>query len=132
MTTQGATATEIRRAMYQTFCLLDDIQREYEQYIDQLMYGINVLCNYYGIDADSEYNVNYSWSYALLEDTSETFNQMMQGNSIGAISNAEIRAFITDEDLETAAARVAEQKRSNLITNDFLGMVGNGPEIPID
>ena len=132
MTTQGATATEIRRAMYQTFCLLDDIHREYEQYIDQLMYGINVLCNYYGIDADAEYSISYNWSYALLEDTSETFAQMMQGNSVGAISPAEIRAFITDEDLETAKMRVEELKQTSLITNDFLGMVDNSPTFPVE
>lgn len=132
MTTQGATATEIRRAMYQTFCLLDDIHREYEQYIDQLMYGINVMCNYYGIEAAAEYEINYSWSYTLIEDTTETFNQMMQGNSIGAISAAEIRAFITGEPLDVAETKVAQQKHNDLITNDFLGMVGNGPEIPID
>ncbi len=132
MATQGATATEIRRAMYQTFCLLDDIHREYEQYMQQLVYGINVLCNFYGIDADAEYELVCAWSYALLEDTTETFNQMMQGNSIGAISNAEIRAFITDEDLETAAAKVAEQKQTNLITNEFLGMVDNAPIFPAE
>jgi A118 family predicted phage portal protein len=132
MATQGATATEIRRSMYQTFCLLDDIHREYEQYLEQLMYGINVLANFYGIESDAEYEINYDWSYALLEDTTETFNQMMQGNSIGAISNAEIRAFITDEDLETAAAKVAEQKQTNLITNEFLGMVDNSPTFPAE
>lgn len=132
MTTQGATATEIRRAMYQTFCLLDDIHGEYQQYMDALMYGINVLFNYYGIEADSQYEISYDWSYALLEDTTETFNQLMQGNSIGAISNVEIRMFLhPDEDYETAAAKVADQKQNSLITNDFLGMVGNDT-LPID
>lgn len=132
MTTQGATATEIRRAMYQTFCLLDDIHGEYQQYMDALMYGINVLCNFYGIEAESPYEISYDWSYALLEDTTETFNQLMQGNSIGAISNVEIRMFLhPDEDYETAAAKVAEQKQNNLITNDFLGMVGNEPTAPM-
>lgn len=133
MTTQGATATEIRRAMYQTFCLLDDIHGEYQQYIEQLMYGINVLCNYYGLSgADTPYTISYDWSYALLEDTTETFNQLMQGNSIGAISNVEIRMFLNpDEDYETAAAKVAEQKQGNLLVNDFLGMVGNDT-VPTD
>jgi hypothetical protein len=132
LATQGATATEIRRSMYQTFCLLDDVHREYEQYFEQLMYGINVLANFYGIESDAEYEISYDWSYTLLEDSTETFNQMMQGNSIGAISNAEIRAFITDEDLETAAAKVAEQKQTNLITNEFLGMVDNAPIFPAE
>lgn len=132
LTGTDATATAIRRAMYQTFCLLDDVHREYEQYIDQLMYGINVLCNYYGIDADAEYRIKCDWSYALLEDSSETFAQMMQGNSIRAISEAEIRAYITGEDLDTAKQRVEELKQTSLITNEFLGIVDNSPTFPAE
>lgn len=130
--TKNATATEIRRAMYQTFCMLDDVHREYERYLDQLMYGINVLCNFYGLASDTRYEIKYDWSYALLEDTSETFRQLMEAYSAGAERTAELRMFIhPDEDLDTAQAAVDEIKRGNMMLNDLLGASGND-QVPED
>lgn len=130
--TKNATATEIRRAMYQTFCLLDDVQREYEKYLRQLMYGINVLCNFYGLESDTAYDLDFDWSYALLEDSAETFNQLVQAHSVGAERPAEIRMFLhPDEDLETAQRVVDEIKQKNILANDLLGNAGN-TDVPED
>ena len=124
--TKNATATEIRRAMHDTFCLLDDIHGEYERYIDQLMYGINVLCNYYGIEADTAYELHFDWSYALLEDSAETYRQLSEGHSAGIISDAEMRVYLKpDEDLDTAQKRIDEIRKTRLVSPTLLGMVGN-------
>lgn len=126
LNTKNATATEIRRAMHDTFCLLDDIHGEYEQYIEQLIYGINVLCNYYGIEADTAYELHYDWSYALLEDSAETFRQLMEARSAGIIGDAEMRVFLRpDEDLETAQKRIDDIRKTRLVSPELLGMVGN-------
>lgn len=106
MQTQGATATEIRRSMYQTFALCDDIQENFEQYISDLIYGINVLADCYNITAKGEYDIKYDWNYALMEDPEQTFNQMLQAEGVGAVSKAEIRSFVTSEDLKTAEEAV--------------------------
>lgn len=124
--TKNATATEIRRAMHDTFCLLDDIHGEYERYIDQLMYGINVLCNYYGIEADTAYELHFDWSYALLEDSVETYRQLSEGHSSGIISDAEMRVWLKpDEDLDIAQKRIDEIRKARLVSPALLGMVGN-------
>lgn len=126
---KNATATEIRRAMYQTFCLLDDVHGEFERYMNGLMYGVNVLCNFYGLDVDTPYKIKYDWSYALLEDTQTTFNQMMQAMSVGAERAAEVRMFLhPDETLEDAQAVVDEIKEQSLIANELIGRSANDAE----
>jgi A118 family predicted phage portal protein len=112
LNTNGATATEIKRATYNTFCLVDDIRKGYVQYINDLAYSIAVLANAYGLaniqSADS-YSITVDWSYAMLEDSAETFAQKTQAVSLGAESKAELRQFIhPNESAEEAAQAVAE------------------------
>ena len=109
-----ATATEIRRSTYQTFCLVDDIRKSYEKYINDLAYGIQVLLVSYEMAYYSDYSVSVSWSNALLEDRSETYNQMVQGVSQGAERVAELRMLNhPEESLEEAQAVVDEIAESN-------------------
>lgn len=113
LTTDGATATEIRRATHQTFALCDDIHRQVEKYIDDLMYGINVLINYYNLAPISEYEINYNWSYAMLEDTDSTFNQLKEAYSMGAADEVDIRQFIIDTETAEEAAEKIKQIKLN-------------------
>lgn len=109
-----ATATEIRRSTYQTFCLVDDIRKSYEKYINDLAYGIQVLLVAYEMAYYSDYSVSVSWSNALLEDRTETYNQMIQGVSQGAERVAELRMLNhPEESLEEAQAVVDEIAESN-------------------
>lgn len=118
----NATATEIRRATYQTFALCDDIHTNTQAYFDGLMYGVNVLCNYYGLFPDSEYKINYDWSYAMLEDSETTYRQLSEGNSKGAISTVELRQFMKpDETLEEAKAAVEEIRENNPTMSMLIG-----------
>ena len=117
----GATATEIKRATYQTFSLCDDIHKNTEKYIDGLVYGLNVLANHFNLTPESDYQIKYDWSYSMLEDTQNTFNQLVQGKSLSAIETAEIRQFITNEDYETAKAKVDEIKKNEPSMNDLIG-----------
>lgn len=121
--TSGATATEIKRSTYATFCLVDDIRKAYVKYINNLAYGIGILINAYGIERyDENTEVSIDWSYAMLEDSQETFNQKMQAQSIGAERLEEIRMFLhPDEDLETASKVVEELKEDTPSVEDLLG-----------
>ena len=114
LSTGSATATEIRRSTYQTFCLVDDIRKSYEKYIKDLAYGIQVLLVAYNMCPYSDYEVNISWSNALLEDRAETYNQMIQGVSQGAERVAELRLLNhPEESLEEAQAVVDEIAETN-------------------
>lgn len=119
--TNGATATEIKRATYQTFSLCDDIHKNTEKYIDGLVYGLNVLANYFNLTPESDYQINYDWSYSMLEDTQNTFNQLIQAKSVGAVETAEIRQYVTNEDYETAKAKVEAIKENEPSISDLIG-----------
>lgn len=126
--TSGATATEIKRSTYATFCLVNDIQKNYEKYINDLMYGIQVLLDVYGIERITENQVDVSWSYAMLEDSQETFNQITEGVSLGAESVAELRQFLhPEETLEESEKKVQEmesQKQEQDLLSDLEQMEG--------
>ena len=57
----------------------------------------------------------------MLEDTQNTFNQLIQAKSVGAVETAEIRQFITGEDYETAKAKVEAIKASEPNISDLIG-----------
>ena len=95
--------------MFNTFALCDSIHTQFEAYFDNLIYGINVLCNYYGLTPPGKYEIVYDWSYALLEDTSETFRQISECIAQGAAEPAELRQFaFPNETLEESKQRCAE------------------------
>lgn len=119
--TNGATATEIKRATYQTFSLCGDIHKNTEKYIDGLVYGLNVLANYFNLTPESDYQINYDWSYSMIEDTQNTFNQLIQAKSVGAVETAEIRQYVTNEDYETAKAKVEAIKQNEPSMTDLIG-----------
>ena len=109
LATSHATATEIYRAMYNTFCFCSKINASVTNYFKDLMYACSVLINYYNLAPYSEYDVQFSYSYALLEDTAQTFSQKMQAESVGAEELVEIRQFIHPEETREEAQKVIDR-----------------------
>ena len=129
--TQNATATEIKRSMYDTFTIVDDMRTNIEKAIDDFMYSANVLANAYNISPMGEYNVSYDWSYSLLEDSQEAFNQLIVANGKGIVKAEEIRQFIyPDETIEESKKAVDEIKKDmdDNNENEFKKVVGNKEE----
>ena len=122
MVTHGATATEIKRANNSTFCLTDDIRKEYMNYFENLIYSVNVLCNYYNLTPISDYKINYDWNYSLLEDSSETWQQLKDGQSMGLRSKAELRAWQTGESIEEAQKKIDEITKQEPPLQTLIGM----------
>lgn len=121
LNTNGATATEIRRSTYATFCLVDDIRKSYEKYIKDLAYGVEVLAVAYGMASKSEYDVKIDWSYAMLEDSQESFAQITQAVSLGAERLEELRMFVhPNESYEEASDAIREIKESNPSIKDCI------------
>ncbi len=113
LSTSNATATEVRRVMYNTFCFCNRVNANVTQWFKDLLYACSVLINYYGMAPYSEYDVKFSYSCALLEDSTETFSQLMQAESIGAEDAAEIRHFNhPEETLEESREAVERIKAS--------------------
>ena len=111
--TANATATEIKRSMYDTFTIVDDMRSNIEKGIEDFLYSANVLANAYNLTPQGEYEVSFDWDYSLLEDSQETFSQLITAQSKGIISEVEIRQWLKpDETLEDSQKAIEEIKAS--------------------
>ncbi|MBQ3006762.1 MAG: hypothetical protein IJD78_04285 [Clostridia bacterium] len=109
----NATATEIRRVMFNTFSFCDRIDGNVTKWFKDLMYACSVLINYYGMAPYSDYEMKFSYSYALIEDSTETFSQKMQAESIGAEDTVEIRQFIHPEETREESQEAVERIKAS-------------------
>ena len=120
--TSNATATEIKKMLKDTFDLVDDIRASLEDGINDFIGACDVLANYYNLTPQGDYEVTYDWSYDLLEDTTSTFSQLIQGVNQGVIKKVELRQFLKpSETIEEAQMAVDEIKEQNPTTKDLLG-----------
>ena len=111
--TQNATATEIKRSMYDTFTLVDGMRSNIEKGIEDFLYSANVLANAYNLTPQGEYEVSFDWDYSLLENSQETFSQLITAQAKGIISEVEIRQWLKpDETLEDSQKAIEEIKAS--------------------
>ena len=120
--TANATATEIKRSMYDTFTLVDDMRSNIEKGLDDFFYACNVLANAYNLSAQGEYELDFSWSYTLLEDPQQEFNQLMMAENKGIVKKVEIRQWLyPDEDLKDSQSAIDEIKKENPDLDSVLG-----------
>lgn len=118
--TQNATATEIRRAMYDTFTLVDDMRSNVEKAIEDFIYSADVLANAYNLTPQGEYELGFDWDYSLLEDSQETFNQLMSANNKGIISDVEVRQWLKPDETLEESEKAIEEIRINEPSLDSL------------
>lgn len=125
LNTENATATEIRRAMFDTFTIVDDMRSNVEKGMEDFFYACNVLANAFNLSPQGEYELGFDWSYSLLEDTDAEFSHMTIGYDKNVISKAELRNWIKpDEDIEQSEKAVAEIEENNPSIDDLLGTRG--------
>ena len=118
----NATATEIKRAMYDTFTIVDDMRSNIEKGLDDFFYACNVLANAYNLSPQGEYEINFDWSYSLIEDTQAEWSQMVYANNKGIISNIEMRQWIKpDETLEESKNAIEEIKKEQPTVEQLMG-----------
>lgn len=119
---QGATATEIKAAVGDTFDMISDIRKEICKGIDDYTYACDVLANYYNLTPPGEYEIKYDWSYSMIESSTETFTQMKELQAMGAMSKAQVRAWMTGESLDEAEKQVEEIKAKEPSARQLLGI----------
>lgn len=111
--TANATATEIKRSMFDSYTIVDDMRSNIEKGIEDFLYSANVLANAYNLTPQGDYEVSFDWDYSLLEDSQETFSQLITAQSKGIISEVEIRQWLKpDETLEDSQKAIEEIKAS--------------------
>lgn len=120
--TANATATEIKRSMYDTFTIVDDMRSNIEKGIEDFLYSANVLANAYNLTPQGDYEVSFDWDYSLLEDSQEAFSQLITAQSKGIISEVEIRQWLKpDETLEDSQKAIDEIKASEPTVEQIVG-----------
>lgn len=120
--TQQATATEIRRSMYDTFTICDDMRTNIEKGLDDFFYACNVLANAYNLSANGDYEVSFDWSYSLLEDLDSEWSHLTYGESKGIVKKVELRQWIyPDETLEESQKVIDEIAEENPSVEELLG-----------
>lgn len=123
--TANATATEIKRSMYDTFAIVDDVRSNIEKGLDDFFYSCNVLANAFNLSPQGEYEVSFDWSYSLIEDTQQEWSQLTYANNKGIISDVELRQWLKpDETLEESQKAIDEIKANNPSIDDLLGTRG--------
>ena len=123
--TANATATEIKRSMYDTFTIVDDMRSNIEKGIEDFLYSANVLANAYNLTPQGEYEVSFDWDYSLLEDSQEAFSQLITAQSKGIVSEVEVRQWLRpDETLEDSQKAIDEIRASEPSVDDLIPNVG--------
>ena len=118
----NATATEIKHAMYDTFTLCDDMRTNIEKGMEDFFYACNVLANAYKLTSQGEYEVSFTWSYGLIEDTQAEWSQLTYANNKGIISDVELRQWLKpDETIEESQKAIEEIKEQQPSIEDMLG-----------
>ena len=120
--TKQATATEIKRSMYDTFTICDDMRSNVEKGMEDFFYACNVLANAYNLSPMGEYNVSFDWSYSLLEDTQNEWSQMIYALNNGIVSKIEVRQWLrpdeTLEESEEAIKNIQEEEPDIVLGGD--------------
>ena len=101
----AATATEIRAANHDTFTMVSMIRKIWEAAMDDLAYAVDVLTESNGLTpagARGDYTISFDWDMSLFESSSETWQQMLDAQGIGAVSKAEVRQWLRGGTLEEA------------------------------
>ena len=123
--TSHATATEIKRSMYDTFNIVDDMRSNIEKGLEDFFYACNVLANAYNLAPQGDYELSFEWSYSLLEDTQSEWNQLTLALNKGIISKVEVRQWLKpDETLEESQKAIDEIEATNPTVDDVLGTRG--------
>lgn len=121
-TDRATTATEVKLRMYETYAMMSEIRKALEKGVREYLYCCDVLANAYGLAPLGDWDLKFDWSYNIIENSAETFAQLIEAQNIGAVSKAEIRQYVIGgETLEEAQARIAEIEKESPSLGALLG-----------
>lgn len=109
----GATATEIKRGSYDTFALITSMRRQIEAAVKDLVYAFNIYANAFNLSPGGEYDITFDWSNDLMESSTEAWQQMKEGQSIGVVKKQELRQWLYPGESPEEAQAVIEDIAEN-------------------
>lgn len=110
--TSMATATQVRRSMYDTLAMVDRMRKSIDKAIRALCYCYEVYFPFIGKATPKQYDLRLYWEDKMLQDTTERFQNLIQAKGF-AVKDEEIRQFLfPNETAEERAAAVQEIRDS--------------------
>lgn len=113
---RGATATEIKAGLYDTYTMIGDMRTVIEKGVRDYLYACNVLANCYELAPMGEYGVRFDWSYEMIESSGETWGQLKDALDLGVKSKVELRQWLNPNETTDEARKVLDEleKKQNL------------------
>lgn len=122
--TSMATATQVRRSMYDTLAMTDRMRKSIDKAIRALCYCYEVYFPFIGKATPKEYNLRLYWEDKMMQDTSERFQQLMQAKG-SAVKDEEIRQFLYPNETAEERAKAVEEIRASNPEPDFPEFFGS-------
>lgn len=115
------TATEIRILKQKSYITVHAHQDAIDTMIEDCVYAMSVLANYYNLASISNYEVITEWKDSILTDSSTELDERLKCIEAGIESKEETRAWRKGEDIETATQKIAEinESQTNGLMNDI-------------
>ena len=83
------TATEIKTGKQDYYVTVNDIQTSLQCALEDLIYGIYVLCKLYGIPVNNNYHVTYDWDDSILVDKEKVQTQSLVERNANIIDDVQ-------------------------------------------
>jgi hypothetical protein len=122
--TSMATATQVRRSMYDTIAMTERMRKSIDKAIRALCYCYEVYFPLIGKATPKEYNLRLYWEDKMMQDTSERFQQLMQAKG-SAVKDEEIRQFLYPNETAEERAKAIEEIRESNPEPDFPEFFGS-------
>ena len=109
-----ANRDEVRAAQYDTFSVIRAMRTRWERAMDDLAYALDALAERARLTPQGgrgQFQLAFDWDTSLIESSAETFEQYLELNSRGALSDVELRQWVKGGTLEEAEQAVAEMKQ---------------------
>ena len=122
--TANATATQVRRSMYDTLAMVERMRKSIDKAIKALCYCYEAYFPFVGKTTPNQYNLRLYWEDRMLYDDAERFQQLMQARSAKAVKDEEIRQHLfPNETAEERAAAIQEiiDSQPEPVIPDFFG-----------
>lgn len=109
----NATATEVKRSMYDTLALVNAMRANIEAAFDSLAYTFATLLDLLGRRVTEDYALTWDWSEEMTTDAQEEFNVITQLHSAGVVSDVELRRYKYPNETPEEARKAIEEIRAD-------------------
>ena len=87
--------------------------RQIEAAVKDLVYAFNIYANAFNLSPGGEYDITFDWSNDLVESSTEAWQQMKEGQSIGVVKKQELRQWLYPGESPEEARAVIEDIAEN-------------------